>query len=580
MRRITPAVFFLTLLLTCTVGFAIEPATQFRRPEAIALSADDSLLLVANRRSGTISIMDTATGKVVAEHSLGGELTALATNDGAEFFACDAANHQLIRFRATADELTVIERIGVSRYPVGLAISESGDRVYVSSLWSRRVTCVQTFADRDAETVFQVDTQFAPRRLLLTNNDSKLIVADSHGGYMTTFATADGKQLARVEIPGHNIRGLAISHKGDKLIVSHQMLNDLAHTVRNDVHWGLMVSNDLRWLPLTSVESGKPNMHEGAHMHPLGEASNATGDPAAVTVTADGTTIVCLAGVDEISFGKEDDFSLRRAKVGKRPTAIVADQAGKFAYIANTFGDSISVFNIKTMKTIAEHSLGPMPELSAVDRGELIFYDARVSHDHWMSCNSCHTDGHSGGLLNDNLSDGGFGAPKRVLSLLGKEGTEPFAWNAEAADYETQIRNSIEKTMQADDPATDETIGDLAAYLRSLPPPPSISAAREEQDQTAIAAGAALFQSLNCKRCHNPDTGYTSPRTYNVKLEDELGANRFNPPSLIGVGQRDSLFHDARAKSLEAVFETHQHQLRKPLSDEQRSQLIAFLRSL
>ena len=47
-----------------------------------------------------------------------------------------------------------------------------------------------------------------------------------------------------------------------------------------------------------------------------------------------------------------------------------------------------------------------------------------------MSCHSCHTDGHTNGQLNDNLSDfKTFGAPKRVLSLLGKRDTMPLAWN-------------------------------------------------------------------------------------------------------------------------------------------------------
>src|SRR2546429_167098 len=80
--------------------------------------------------------------------------------------------------------------------------------------------------------------------------------------------------------------------------------------------------------------------------------------------------------------------------------------------------------------------LGPQPELSLAERGELLFYDARLSHDGWFSCHSCHTDGHSNGLLNDNLGDGSFGAPKRVLSLLGVRDTGPWAWNGTMPDLE------------------------------------------------------------------------------------------------------------------------------------------------
>lgn len=573
------AIFLLFLAVT-GVSNAVELPTHFRRPVAAVFTADESHLVIANGRSGTVSILDVARREIIAEHKISEQLADLVTHNGTDFVACDTTTHEVIRFSLHKNRLTVVERILVSKYPVGLAVNAKGERIFVSSLWSRRVSSLQIEQGKPTETAFRVDTKFAPRKMLLVEDDAKLVVADSHGGTMATLATGNGAELARVEIPGHNIRGMAVSHSGEKIVVAHQMLNDLAHTARNDVHWGLLLSNDLRWLPLTSITTGKPNVYDGAHMHPLGEAGSATSDPAAIAVAADGTTIVCLAGVDEISFGKEDDFSLRRAKVGKRPTAIVVDKAGKFACIVNTFGDSVSVFNVKELKTVAEISLGPSPKLTAVDRGEFLFYDARLSHDNWMSCNSCHTDGHSGGLLNDNLSDGGFGAPKRVLSLLGKNGTEPFAWNAEAEDYQTQIRNSITKTMQSDEPPSDETVADLAAYLRTLPPPPSISQARDETDIKAVEAGKLLFASLNCKRCHSPESQYTTPRTYNVKLEDEAGNTRFNPPSLIGVGQRETLFHDGRAKSLQDVLQKHRHQLKRSLTDTERKNLIEFLKSL
>ena len=85
--------------------------------------------------------------------------------------------------------------------------------------------------------------------------------------------------------------------------------------------------------------------------------------------------------------------------------------------------------------------------MSQVDRGELLFYDARLSHDRWMSCDSCHTDGHTNGLLNDNQGDGSFDAPKRVLSLLGVGDTAPWAWNGSVDDLEAQVRKSVQTTM-------------------------------------------------------------------------------------------------------------------------------------
>ena len=103
----------------------------------------------------------------------------------------------------------------------------------------------------------------------------------------------------------------------------HQMLNELAHTVRNDVHWGLVMSNDLRWLTLREVLSGKDQLsYTGAHMHPIGEAGRGGGDPMGLTVAADGTVVVAVSGTDEVAFGKEDDFSLYRMQISSPMAAI------------------------------------------------------------------------------------------------------------------------------------------------------------------------------------------------------------------------------------------------------------------
>src|SRR6478735_11325624 len=51
---------------------------QFRGPVALALIENESLLFTANRRSGTVSVIDTVTNKLVAEQAVGGMLSDLA----------------------------------------------------------------------------------------------------------------------------------------------------------------------------------------------------------------------------------------------------------------------------------------------------------------------------------------------------------------------------------------------------------------------------------------------------------------------------------------------------------------------
>src|SRR5262245_2577040 len=46
-------------------------ATRHRQPVALAFFRDGTTLLVANQRSGSISVVDTATSRVVSEHDVG-----------------------------------------------------------------------------------------------------------------------------------------------------------------------------------------------------------------------------------------------------------------------------------------------------------------------------------------------------------------------------------------------------------------------------------------------------------------------------------------------------------------------------
>jgi cytochrome c peroxidase len=258
---------------------------------------------------------------------------------------------------------------------------------------------------------------------------------------------------------------------------------------------------------------------------------------------------------------------------------VIISSGGERAYVANTLSDSVSVVELDRREVAQHISLGPSPDLSLAQRGELLFYDATLSHDGWMSCHSCHADGHANSLLNDNMSDGSFGAPKRVLSLLGSRDTAPYAWTGEVASLEQQIRNSIENTMQGDLEPSPRQLQALVAFVGSLDTPPPLDLARGVRDDSAVARGEQLFRSLACVHCHAPPT-YTTPQTYDVGIHDRQGNTRFNPPSLRGVGQRGPYFHDNRAVSLEAVLQNEGHQLDRGLEEQELRDLIAFLQSL
>jgi DNA-binding beta-propeller fold protein YncE/cytochrome c peroxidase len=548
-----------------------------RRPVGLALSADDRLLYVANQ-VGTISVVDMETEEVLAEHSLGRQLSAVAWLGDDQLLVTDELADELIQVSVRGSELEVIARLPVSPYPVGLIVENDG-AIYVTSLWSHRLTELAVVERGRVEARRILDLPFAPRCLIAAPDGAHLVVADAFSGRLLVIDRRQFVVKGNRKFPSHNVRGLAASVDGQKLVVAHQMLNDLAHTVRNDVHWGLLMSNDLRWLRFDSILGDGSDVYKGGHMHPLGEAGNAAADPTGVVIGSNGTVVVALGGVHEIAVGRERDFSFYRIPVGKRPTAVVLRSDNEQAFVANQFDDSISRIDLPRRELMGHVSLGASRPLTLVERGEQLFYSGRLSHDGWMSCHSCHTDGHSNGGLNDNFSDNSFGAPKRVLSLLGLAGTAPFAWNGEVEELETQIRNSVNQTMQSDRQVSDKNMAAMVAFLESLVPPPSRDELRGTLDEAAVERGSLVFEQRGCVQCHAPPL-YTTPDRYDVGLEDSEGNRLFNPPSLRGVGQRGPYFHDNRAESLESVFRDHGHPVEGELTEAEFQDLLAFLRSL
>ena len=143
---------------------------------------------------------------------------------------------------------------------------------------------------------------------------------------------------------------------------------------------------------------------------------------------------------------------------------------------------------------------------------------------------------------------------------------------------EAQAHQSVASTMDGGK-ASDGQASDLAAFIRTLEPPPSLAAARGEVDAVAVKEGRRVFQRLKCGTCHAPPA-YTWPKAFDVGLRDEAGETMFNPPSLRGVSQGGPYFHDARAATLEDVFRRHRHPNGTAVADEDLPKLLAFLRSL
>jgi len=562
-------------------------ARRVRQPVALACIDGGKTVLVANRRSGSLSVIDAPSRRVVAEHDVGRSLADLAVlPDGRHLLAVDPAASELLLIEFRERSIRVVDRIKVSPDPVRLVVSTDGATCVVASLWSRRLTFAVLASGTPSggnpalSIAGSLELPFCPRELAAFDDGSRLLVADAFGGRLAVVDIRQRVIESVRSLPAHNIRGLALAPDGRTLVIAHQAINRLAQTSLDDVHWGLLIRNHLRVVRTDALLRPGPDavLLGGSRLFDLGDVGYAAGDPAALAFDVRGNLIVALAGVDEVAITASPEQGPRRIAVGRRPTAVAPSPDGSFVYVAGTLDDTISVVEIGSGQRSATISLGPWPEPTAADRGERLFYSAKLSHDGWMSCHSCHTDGHTNNLLSDTLGDGSYGAPKRVPSLLGVAATGPWTWTGSIARLEDQVRKSIATTMHGPKPA-DAQVADLTAFLGSLAlPPPSVTGAGPV-DSGAVARGREVFEARKCASCHAPPE-YTSPERYDVGLTDEVGNHEFNPPSLRGVSRRDTLLHDGRSRSLDEVFRKERHPRGLALTPQEIAGLVAFLKTL
>ncbi len=550
-----------------------KPKTEnrvLRQPIALVAADEGRRLFVANRRTGTVSALDVERGWVIAETTVGRRLADLADGGDGRLLVVDEATGELAVLTRGKDSLTIGARLRVGEAPVSVC-RLARSRAAVACLWPRQLVILDLSESTQPRIYTTVSLPFAPRKLLALPGGEKIVVADAFGGRLAVVDVEHGIVESVRSVPGHNIQGLALSADGKQLLLTQQLLAEDTPTRADDIRWGNVMTNGVRSLSLADVLNPKAELLRHSRLQSLGAFLRGAADPSGLAVVDD-RLFIALAGTDEIAYEAETRGDWPRLRVGHRPTALAT--AKHRVFVANTFADSVTVIDSDKREIVTEISLGPMPERTPAERGELLFFDARLSVEGWMSCHSCHSDGHTIGLRSDTLGDGSYGAPKRVPTLLGVADTAPWAWNGSMTRLEDQVGKSIETTMHGPRP-TKQQIADLTAYLRTLAPPPP----RLVRDEEAAQRGEAVFRARGCARCHAPPS-YTTSRTYEVGLEDEMGKKEFNPPSLRGVAQGGSFFHDGRAATLEDVFLRHHHQVPADVPRSEVDDLLAFLKSL
>ena len=507
-----------------------------RLVDAVAL-ADGRQLAVAGQRSGSIAIVDTATGGCWQEIAVGDRLEAIAlgvAGGGADsrvsrnpFLAVvDSVRNELSLLSVDgAGQWQVERRIPVVRSPVSVCVARSGRIATIAGLWSRSWQVVTLgddggrVRDRRPTVGSVVSLPFAPR-LQVELPDGRFFVTDAFGGQCAVLEANPARLVAIANWPIHNIRGLSLSPDGRAVVLSHQELNERLPIRRDAILAGRLIRNGLSYLPIDEISKTRrfesldeladgasspaadsPNAQRGpktagAAVGPMTTAvARGAGDPAGVAWLGD-RRVVALSGLSEClssPVSKSDKVLASRAvaeryrfATGARPLRVVALPAVGCVAVVGMLDDSLTFVDPTGGLAPRRFMLSPGAMVTPQDRGERAFFDARLSAGGFLSCHSCHSEAHTNGLLSDTLGDDTDGAPKRVPTLLGTGLTYRWGWNGAQQSLHDQVLKSIDQTMGGKPRFQDGT--DMVAFFHTLAPPPPLEPAPPDADAPGMAA--------------------------------------------------------------------------------------------
>jgi len=578
-----------------------SPLSVKRSSSAIAITPDGTTLLVVNPDSNSLTLVDTATLRKIAEIPVGvGPRTVAVDGEGRRAYVSNRGSDTISVVDLSAHQ--VVHEITVGVRPYGVVVNPQGDRIYVAVQGEDRVRIL----DADTlDTLALLSTPDRPSGLAISDDGRVLYITHLLSNVITILedVSSDSPRIQVSSLllwPDSNlVQSIVIGPEGKRAYVPHTRSNSSNRAL----------TFDSTVFPLVSLIDLTTQHHLVGQQIDLGTLDPpGVGLPFDAVVTPDGKEIWVLnAASNDISVIDLSSYQLiAHIEAGDNPRGIVLSPDGTTAYVNNTLAGTVSVIDVPTHTVTAIIPVTEIPLPPILLRGKRLFFssdDERMSKSQWISCNTCHFEGEQDG----RTWFFGFAGPRNTTSLLGMVETYPLRWSGEwdeSADSEFAVRKEsfgtglIEGEMHcalspvdcSDQPPNQGRSDDLdalAAFIDSLQMPLSPSHAHGEPLTEAERRGRAIFSNpdLGCIECHPPPL-YTDHKKHDVgtATPDERIGPKFDTPTLRGLYDSAPYFHDGSAATLyEALTRPSpkgEHDVRSLLSEAEIRDLIAFLLAL
>ncbi len=174
------------------------------RSTSIAVTGNDTRVLMVNPQASTVSLFDTTTNELIVELATGGEPSSVVIHpDDTAAFVANTADGTVVRIDGIdGPSPAVSATLAVGSEPTGLALSPSGARLYVAEHAEGRVAVVDT---RTMSELAAITPPRSPRGLAVTNDgdqddDDELILVPEFFGEPIAEEGTDASRRGRIRI--------------------------------------------------------------------------------------------------------------------------------------------------------------------------------------------------------------------------------------------------------------------------------------------------------------------------------------------------------------------------------------------
>ena len=426
-------------------------------PTALAMWETGSLpvMLVAQTGRDSVGFVDVTSGRVVDAMRVGDEPSVLRVV-GDELWVALRGEDAVRRIDLTTKQ--VLATIEVGRAPRAMLMDTENNRLYVASSLSMSRTPYgqiqgQTTRPEDLRDITVIDT----------TDNSVVGHVPQVGTILRGFERQDGHLFVSFSEARNEQSGVEANSRPH----THGVARVSIDPSTPPEQWNVAIID-------LDAQAPAPSPHSMLRL---------SGGPTAVTLSA-GKAVAMVNGLGRIT---------QRITVGHDPRGLVEHQGHLYTYswLSNTLDRVDLATNAVTSVEVGDD---PTPE--RVREGQVIFNDANFSANKDFSCNNCHIDGLTDGLVWNILLDGDV----NTLSFRNIGSTAPFLWGGQLP---TLFDFSREVLRLVGAEATGEQMDKLTTYMQSVTAPPNPHAMAGGQHSAQGEAGRALFQGkANCGGCH------------------------------------------------------------------------------